>query len=150
MSGAMLFASSFHTLREKLGLREDSRGLQAFRILRTCLLVIIGRYFSRSATLGAALGMLGHTVGAFFRNFTPGELVSFGLGPWDYAVAALGCAILFYVSFLQEKGVAVRQALSRRPAAVQFAVVFAGVLLLIGCVYLNSDYTAIAYVYENV
>ena len=57
---------------------------------------------------------------------------------------------LLAVELLLEKGVPLRERLDQRPAWVQFALLFGAVLLLTAFVYLNTDYTAIMYVYENV
>ena len=54
------------------------------------------------------------------------------------------------MELLLEKGVPLRERLDQRPAWVQFALLFGAVLLLTAFVYLNTDYTAIMYVYENV
>ena len=59
-------------------------------------------------------------------------------------------AALLAVELALEKGVPLRERLDRRPWGVQFLVLFIAVLLLVAFVYLNTDYTAIMYVYENV
>ena len=56
----------------------------------------------------------------------------------------------YLAELLLEKGVPLRERLDQRPAWVQFALLFGAVLLLTAFVYLNTDYTAIMYVYENV
>ena len=63
---------------------------------------------------------------------------------------AAACGVLLAVSLFQERGVPIRKTLEKQHWLVQFAAAFGAVLLLVVFVYLNSDYVAIEYVYENV
>ena len=149
MSLAMLCGPLLSRANERLGLGEDKWWFRAFQTLRTLLLVIIGRYFSRADSLRQALGMLWRTV----RHFGPaggGIFTCFGLTGWDWLRLGIAAAVLLAVSILQERGMPIRKTLEKQSPAVQFGVLFAAVLLLVACVYLNTDYTAIMYVYENV
>ena len=149
MSLAMLCGPLLSRANERLGLGEDKWWFRAFQTLRTLLLVIIGRYFSRADSLRQALGMLWRTV----RHFGPaggGIFTCFGLTGWDWLRLGIAAAVLLAVSILQERGMPIRKTLEKQSPAVQFGVLFAAVLLLVAFVYLNTDYTAIMYVYENV
>ena len=64
-------------------------------------------------------------------------------------VVASLIAVLF-VSIAKEKGRDVARCLSESKWYVQFPLMLAGFLLLIFCVYANTGYVPIAYVYENV
>lgn len=146
MSGAMLFAPLF----VKLGGKRQGRGMQLFRILRTCFLVTIGRFFSHAESLSHALGMLRHCLLHPFRGLCPGEFLSFGLTAGNYLTAGLFSLVLFFISYQQEKGTPIRKTLAGKKPIVQFLVLLGALLLLLTSVYLNGDYTPIAYVYENV
>ena len=150
MSGAMLCAPYFRSLNRRLRLDTKENTLHVIRVLRTCLLLIIGRYFSRAASLLGALGMMKQTVTQFTWNLNSQSLFSFGLSGRDYLVVLAASCVLFFVSWQQEKGVEIRKTLAQKPWYVQFPPLFIALLLLIVFVYLNGDYTAISYVYENV
>ena len=143
MSASMLIAP----LRAE---KQDSRARDVFMVLHTCCLVTIGRFFSNSASLMSALGMLRHSVTACIWNLSLQSFLSFGLTAEDYIILLFACCVLLYVSLRQERGVRIRQALAEKPLPVQFAVLFFVVFTLLAAVYLNSGYTGIAYVYENV
>lgn len=149
MSLAMLCAPGLRKGRERLGISGEEGWFKAFQCLRTCLLVVIGRYFSRGNGLMSALRMLKHTLVRFGAP-SLGVFTSFGLTGLDWLKLGAGGAVLLAVSVLQERGVPIRKTLEKKHWAVQFAVVFAGVLLLVAFVYLNSDYVNIQYVYENI
>ena len=98
-----------------------------------------------------ALRMLKRTVFHFGWGSLGAEtFLSFGLTGTDWLRLGLAGGTLLAVELLLEKGVPLRERLDQRPAWVQFALLFGAVLLLTAFVYLNTDYTAIMYVYENV
>lgn len=144
MSAAMLCAP---LLERK---QHSGRWMHLFRILRTCFLVVIGRFFSRADSLASAWGMLHHSVTHLLWNAHPSAFFSFGLGAREYATVFLAGIVLFTVSLRQEQGVRIRRSLAQRKPIVQFLALLAAIVILMATVYLNGDYTAIAYVYENV
>lgn len=149
MSLSMICAPWCLKIRDRLGLREENVWFRAFQILRTCLLVVIGRYFSRAGSLMQALRMLKRTL-LHFGPLNPGVFTCFGLSGADWLGLGLACGVLLAVSLFQERGVPIRKTLEKQHWLVQFGAAFGSVLLLVVFVYLNSDYVAIEYVYENV
>lgn len=149
MSLSMLCMPLFVKAKKRLSIQSDAKWFHCFQVLRTLLLVVIGRYFSRASSLRQALGMLWRTVrhwgGIHLQTFT-----CFGLTGAGWLGIGLAGAVLLTVSTLQERGIPIRKTLERQRWWVQFAVLFAAVLLLVVRVYLNTDYTAIMYVYENI
>lgn len=149
MSLAMAAAPAAARARERLKITDKTRWFRAFQMLRTFLLVVVGRYFSRAGRLTQALGMLKRTVFDFgWSSPGPGMLLSFGLTPYRWGVVLVSTAVLIAVSALQERGVPIRKTLETRHWAVQFAALFAGVLVVY--VFLSGDYVPIGYVYENI
>ena len=91
----------------KLKVNLESRGYHVFAIVRTFLLVNIGRYFDR-------LTDAGDLAQGFFNtlfNFRAGDfLIWLQLNSVDFmgaslGLAAIGCVIVFIVSFNKERGV---------------------------------------------
>lgn len=120
-------------------------------ILFTDLLVIIGRYFSNSASLKSALAMLWHTVTAAGFSALNGELLlSLGVTPLLAAQVILALGVVLAVSLARERGADPVAWILGRKALVQFLIVFAGLFLAVFFVYANGGYTPIAYVYESV
>ena len=93
-----------------------------FQVGRTFLLVCVLNIFDCYARLG-------DTVGAVASVFTvrnwhilwDGSLLTLGLTGLDYAILALGCALMLGVSLCQRSG-SVREKLSARPYWVKFAL----------------------------
>ena len=150
MTLAMVTEPGTTRLKERLHIREGNRMYNGFCIIRTLLLVIIGRFFSHGENLTHALKLLWRSVRCFGQGWGPGTLVSFGPDPMAWLRIGIAGAVLLTVSLIQERGIGIREALAKKHWMLQFVLLFAEILLLVICLYLNSDYTAIAFVYENV
>ncbi len=82
------------------------------RVLRTFAVVNIGWFFDRSASARGAITMLGKTLfSPRFDQLTDGTLLRLGLKARDFHVLLIASLILFLVSFMQERGVHIREAL---------------------------------------
>lgn len=149
MSLAMVAQPVSAKLRERLGVEDKTRWFRAVQVVRTFALVVVGRYFSRSDRLMQALRMLKRTVFSFgWRSLSPDALFSFGLTPVNWAVLLISTAVLVAVSALQERGTPIRETLEKKHWAIQFAVLFIGILVIY--VFLSGDYVPAGYVYENI
>lgn len=88
---------------EKLHIRTETFGWKLFTVLRTLLIVIIGRIFPKSQSFKVALSMFA----SIFKFRSKAGLVKtihmLGLTKWDYLVLFAACAIWFVVSFIEEK-----------------------------------------------
>ena len=98
---------AFKWLGDKLHVNLESRGYHVFAILRTFLLVNIGRYFDRLTDAGDLAQGFANTL----FNFRAGDFMTYlQLNSVDFmyaslGLAALGCVIVFIVSFNKERGV---------------------------------------------
>ena len=151
MSIALLWVPFSQGFKDKLP--KGKTFLTVWGILRTNLLVIIGRYFSHAAdgSLSNALAMLKHTlVSPDFRGLSGELLAEIGLGADVLLRLLLPLVLLFCISLAKEKGVKLTQWFCSRPWYVQFPILFAALLLIVLGIYGNDAYTPIAYVYENI
>ena len=149
MSLAMFRAPIWKRLR--LSSDEPKKGAMLWGIIRTNLLVIIGRYFSNASSLRSALGMLKQTVLHFgVTRVSTAMLTELGFSlPMLWKVIPM-LGVVFAVSLASERGTDVARWLCARKWLVQFLILFAALLTVVLFVYGNAGYTPIAYVYENV
>ena len=88
------------------GLDGENLPFRVFQSLRTCGLVVVGRYFSRADSLMQALRMLKRTVFHFGWGSLGAEtFLSFGLTGADWLRLGLAGGTLLAVELLLEKGV---------------------------------------------
>jgi D-alanyl-lipoteichoic acid acyltransferase DltB (MBOAT superfamily) len=123
---------------EKLcsGLKIDRQGnvWRVFRSCRTAVIIFIGRYLTRAASLSDALAMLKASVCRFdFSSLINGTELSLGMTKTDYIVVFFGVLAMLILEFLQERGMHVRDTLAKQRFFVQYLgilVPLAAVLIL--------------------
>ncbi|MEG1958145.1 MAG: MBOAT family O-acyltransferase [Lachnospiraceae bacterium] len=107
-------------------INEKSRIWKLFQILRTFILVNISWYFDMAVSLTAAFVMMKNTVKNFtFSTLTDGSLLMLGLDKKDYVILILGCLVWFVISFLQEKGVSIRESVGAKPLVLRWGLYIA-------------------------
>ena len=108
---------------EKFHINPKSGAWHVVQILRTFLLVNISWYFDMAVSLSAAFAMMKSTVTGFsLATLTDGSLMMLGLDKLDYMILAMGCLVVFLISFLKERGIQIRESLGRKPLVILWAV----------------------------
>lgn len=108
---------------EKFHINPKSGAWHVMQILRTFLLVNISWYFDMAVSLSAAFAMMKSTVTGFsLATLTDGSLMMLGLDKLDYMILAMGCLVVFLISFLKERGIQIRESLGRKPLVIRWAV----------------------------
>jgi len=107
-------------------INSKTRVWRLFQIFRTFLLVNIGLYFERGASLRDAVYMMISSVRGFsFSTFTDGSLLTLGLIPVQIIILITACVIWFIVSVLKEKNIDVREAIGRTMLPIRWAIYIA-------------------------
>ena len=108
---------------EKFHINPKSGAWHVVQILRTFLLVNISWYFDMAVSLSAAFALMKSTVTGFsLATLTDGSLMMLGLDKLDYMILAMGCLVVFLISFLKERGIQIRESLGRKPLVIRWAV----------------------------
>lgn len=103
-----------------------------FRILRTFFIVNLGWYFDRASNLNSSLYMLHNTVANFkITQLLDGTIYKLGLKEQDFRILFWATVILFAVSVLQERGVKIREFLSKQNLVFRWAVFYALIFAVI-------------------
>lgn len=120
-----LMAQNYRRWKKSCHINEKSKGWRVFQIVRTFLLVNVSWFFDRADTVPQALAMMKNAV----TCFEPEELllVRVGTAGTKYTILALGifavgCAVVFAVSFLQEKGIQIRLAIAAKPWVLRWVI----------------------------
>lgn len=134
----------------KTGIRSDSKGVQAFRVLRTFFLVNIGFVFFRADNVGAALQMLKLSVSTQPLQI-PFRQGIFGLGLdfIEFTIAVVSLVILVVVSVLQNKGIRIREAIAAKSLPVRWMIWYALLFYTILLGYYGPGYSAAEFIYQG-
>lgn len=128
-----LLMSNYRSWRKKFRIDEKNTFWRIFQIFRTFLLVNISWYFDRADTVPQALTMMKNTLVNFhISDLWNGTLLlnEVVLVKVHFIIVIFGCIILFVVSFLQEKGMNIREFILKRNTAFRFALYFVMLYLI--------------------
>ncbi len=149
LAGATLLAGSFSKWKKKLHIRDDSKPWYAFSLLRTMVIVFIGRYITRAPRLMVAFGLLKRSVmpSAWqLGELVNGTLLHMGLDLIDYGIMAAGFLVLLCVELSQERHGPVRPRLAKKHAVWQCA---AAAGLLFAVLFLHVNQLSVEFIYKQ-
>ena len=130
--GGSLAAPLVSSVNHKLHIDPGRFIYRLFQMLRTTVLVIIGELFFRSDGLANGLRMFRGIFSSFHVSLLSDELLKISrLDHKDFIVIGAALAIVFAVSLLNEKGISVRESLSKRHAVIRWAVLYALILFIV-------------------
>ena len=138
VAGSLLLEPVFAKFRTAIGISDGNKLWHSLCVVRTFVLICIGRYFSASPTFTVAVDMLRHTVqrvGVHQFNFE--TFLRMGENLENLWVLAMSVVIIIIIGSLQERGVSIRRALDGRSFATQWAVMF----FLVGSIIIFGVYS---------
>lgn len=152
---SMLLTPVFNFMNDKLKTERARLPFRIFQIIRTFVLVLIGYVFDIAPSFSAALNMMKRTVTDFDLNFfVESELpflfgdVSANQAHLSYIILIVTTIFLFAVSLVQEiTGIKIRDYLNERHTAVQFILLFAGVIFILTYGIYGPGYDVQGFVY---
>jgi len=150
ITASLLMERRFQSWKQALHINGDSTGWRLFMTARTMVLVFLGRYLTRAPRLMTALRMLKTT----FLDIRPGQvldgtLLRLGLQFSDYAVIAVGMAVLLVVEYKQEKGMKVRETLAKQRPAVQYLALLIPLLVIFFLGVFRTGYISSEFIYKQ-
>lgn len=145
-----LFEDTYERMRNRLHINLKNRAYILFQIIRTVVLVNLGRYFSFANSLSDAMMMLKQTFINPYRGImNVGYLSTFGISFCDFIILTVFVSVFFIVDILNEKGILVRELLDRSPVAFRWIVLYAGVYIVLILGQYGVGYDASAFVYQG-
>ena len=150
ISGSILLDPVYKKVIEKLKINTECFSWQLFQIVRTFMLVSIGRIFSRANTLMTSFRMIKN----MFSEFNPwvltdGTLYKFGLEPRQMFLIFIVILILFVVSLMQEKGIKIRETLDKQNALFQWIVIIGAIIFVLIYGAYGDQFNAADFVYQQ-
>lgn len=136
--------------KSRLGISDNDRWYRLFMIIRTNILVSIGRFFTRAPGFMVAMSMIGHT----FSNFNIGQVNmdmfrGLGLSSENWLILFISLGILLFVDYAGEKGLDLRKVLEEKSFATNFAVILASVSFFIVYVIYAAGYIPTDFIYQQ-
>ena len=129
-----MLAPVYARIHESLHINPKSWWYQVFCIIRTFILVNIGWYFDMADSVSQALCMIRWSIQGLSFSQLNSSLLDLGIEARDYIIIIAGCIIVFIISVLKEKGIAIRESIAAKPLAVRWIAYYAliAVILIFG------------------
>mgnify|MGYP000793685045 CR=1 FL=1 len=138
-----LIAKFFSALK----IKRESAPLNIFRIFRTLILVIGGMMLFRADTVCDWIFMLKRIATDFGGGTFLKDALLCGMDKADFLITAIGAAVIFTVSLLQEKGIEIRGSIAQWALPARWAVYLALVLSVIIFGAYGIGYEAVDFIY---
>ena len=129
---AKIFEPLFKKIQKFLHINTSKFIYGCFQIVRTSILVCIGELFFRADTLKAGLEMFGKIITNFtFNSFTNGKILDLGLDIQDFILIVLVIVFIFIISLLKEKGIKIRESISKKNIVIRWTLYYALIFTII-------------------
>ena len=140
----------FKKLCEALKINRESKFFHVFQMLRTFVIVNFGMLIFRADDLKTAFAMFKSIFTGFDLSIIHiGHKNGFGLDIEDYIVLAIGVVLLFAVSLLGEKGINVREKITKLPYFAKFILFMAMIFVVIVFGAYGEGYGVVDLIYAN-
>ena len=149
--GGLLLPDLYEKGRRLFRIDEDSASWRVFRMIRTFWIISVGRFFSRAKDTATAFAM----IGSMFHNWydlsplSNGALLGLGLEGPDWIVLAVAVLVLLYTDNLHEKGVKIRESISRQPLIFRWLIYYIAILLVLIFGIYGPGYVSGNFIYEQ-
>lgn len=139
----------FESWTLKLKINTEAFWFRLFQMARTFLVVLVGYVFDVAPDLGWSFETFRRVL--LDQNLAEGfgQIMNLGLDWMDFGMLGICTMILFAVSLIQERNsaVTIRRMLDEKPFLLRFAVVLAGIMMVLVFGVYGPDYSAAEFVY---
>ena len=146
----ILFEQPLQKLVKRLAIRTDCISWRIFQVLRTLILVAIGKIITRAPGVSAAKYMITSMIKNWNTDvLLEGGLLTMGLDVKDLWVLFLSCLVLLSVSLMQESGIRVRETLAKQNLYFRWVIYLGALFSLILFGVYGLNYNAADFIYRG-
>ncbi len=153
ITSSVLLAGVYSKIKKKLKINSESNGWKAFSMLRTAVIVFIGRYITRSPRLLVAVQLIIKTLTPSelsFGELWDGTLTGMGITLSDYIVIGISVLLLLAVEFYEEKcGRNVISIINSKKGIIQFAVLLTSLIVILVFGIMRGSYISSEFIYKQ-
>jgi D-alanyl-lipoteichoic acid acyltransferase DltB (MBOAT superfamily) len=137
-------------VKNKLKIKDSNKAFYIFQLIRTSLIIVIGRYITRATEFSDAVQMLKIT----FTNFAVGDLfngtlLNMGLTGYDFIVVLVGILVVVVVEAFAEKGKNLKEGLNKRGFVLQSSVLVIYMIVMLVFGLCRGEYIASEFIYSR-
>ena len=146
---SILLVDAYAGAKKRLRINDQSFGWRLFQMVRTFVIISVGRIISKAVSLGAALFMLRSMTDRWYELsfITDGSLLQLGLDNANVILILFCIAILLVVDLLHEKGYHIRESISRQFIVFRWALFLAVLVCILVMGVWGPNYDAASFIY---
>ncbi len=147
----ILMEDRYKAMRERFGIREDSKWWHLFKMVRTFVIVSLGRVLSRANSLPDAFGIYKQLGVRFFdlSMFNSELMTSLGINMREWLLCLICVVVILFVDHLKEKKIDIRETLDHKPLPVRWCFYLLLILLILVFGKYGPGYDASNFIYGN-
>ena len=152
ITSSLLLVGVYMKMKEKLRINDKALYWRIFSMARTCFIIFIGRFITRSPRLLVAFELIGRTFNPMklaAGELVNGTLLGFGLTAADYGIVAVSVIVMLILEWYEEKHGSVREALAKQNAFVQWAAIAVPMIALLLFGIFRGSYIASEFIYKQ-
>lgn len=149
ITGSLLLEPYFKSFKEKFSIKDDTLCYKIFAIIRTNIIIILGRYITRAAGVSAAVLMMKKTFTDFSFNALSSNIMTFGLKMSDYLIIIGVSLLIFILELSEECGVRLTEKIEKKGVIPTFLISFFAVLILVYFGIFRGGYIASEFIYKQ-
>lgn len=148
ISISLYLESAYKKALNALKIDPKSSWFRLFQIIRTNILVTLGRYFTRSGSATLAFSMLKSSFTSFSLVGFRSNLYNMGYSNGDLLLIAFAIIVLFLVDYAFEKGINLYKSFDKARWPVQFCIIFIYLMLFFYFVVFSEGYVSEEFIYR--
>jgi hypothetical protein len=145
----LIFKPQFKRLAEILHINTETWSWNLFLMIRTFVLITIGRFFDRGASFPAAIHMMRASLSFNIASLFNGELLELGLVPRDFSLIGICLLIWLGVSIAQEKGYVIRDEIGKQNIVFRWMIYLLGIVAILVFGTYGVGYDASNFIYRT-
>ena len=147
---ALLLEPFFIKVKQKLNITDKNKLFYIFQIVRTSIIVLIGRYITRAPRLLAVFDMARITFTNFnISNVFDGTMMNFGITVTDYIVIIIGTIVMLIMEAIDEYGVGTKKLVGKQKVIVQWMLLMISILTITIFGICRGNYIASEFIYKQ-
>lgn len=153
ITSSVLLAGVYSNAKKKLNINSDSKGWKIFGMVRTALIVFVGRYITRSPRLLVGLKLILRTITPtkmHIHELWDGTVTALGLSLSDIIIVFVAALFMLLVEYYEEKhDESIIAVINRKHGLIQFVVLLAAVLVILFFGIMRGSYISSEFIYKQ-
>lgn len=149
--GILLEDTLYAGVKKALHISDEAAWWRVFQMVRTFLIVAVGRFLSRASSLPQAISMIKSWLSDWWNLsfLTDGSMLQLGISDKQWILLGLFLALLVGVGIVHERGTCIREVIARRNLVLRWAVYLAALAVVLVFGVYGSGYDAAGFIYQQ-